>query len=230
MNAETPAPDPAPPVVIIRRSRRDPNVVRLLVNGKQVARLRAAIASSLGLRSGAAWTEQLCARVMREIERQSLRSRALRLLALRGRYVQRLHELLVRRGGSADLVAEVVRELEEDGWLNDGAQAAQDIRSLLEQRRALSPEALTARLVARGCHPDTARRATASAISSDQRLTLALAHATRRLRGMGHLPLAARARRIASDLARRGLDEDETRSILERLELDGDGDAEDRGD
>ena len=224
--------DTQPPILpmTVRRSKSDPNIVRISVDGKLVARLRAVTASSLALRTGMAYTPQLEAAIRAELQCADLRRRALRLLAVRGRYAASLAQKLRDRGGTPATVNRVIDELLEDGWINDARQAEHDAQRLVERGRALTPAAVAARLIARGCDPQRALSAATAAITPGEARDAGLAHARRRLARMKGLPPRTRLRRITADLARRGLSEEDLRWIFDQLHIDPESDTGEGGE
>jgi len=195
---------------------RTPELVSVRVAGRVVARVRATDVETLGLRVGLAWTEQLDARVRDADARLRARRDALRLL---GRRARSRGELSERLGGRHEppVVEGVLDELAKTGLIDDlayGRAYAAELLARAPAGRGLVVE----RLVRRHLDPALAERI------ADEALDAAggddgVAWARRRMATMGGVRPEVAARRLASGLARRGVDEDRIRSTLADLDL-----------
>lgn len=186
---------------------RDPNMVRIRVDAREIGRLRAVVAGELGIRDGSRWTAALQRRLEETLHRERIRTRALGMLARAPLFSGRLRERLARLGHDAALIDAVLRDLETDGWIDDRRTAADAARGLA-RRGTGTVDAIARRLVRSGADEQTARAAAAGAIGHEDDLQRARALATNQLPRLGAVPAAAKRRRLASWLARRGFDED----------------------
>ncbi|MBX3374136.1 MAG: RecX family transcriptional regulator [Phycisphaeraceae bacterium] len=192
---------------------RDPNMVRIRVDARDIGRLRAVVAQDLGIRDGSRWTAALQRRLEETLHRERIRTRALGMLARTPLFSGRLRERLARLGHDAALVDAVLRDLAADGWIDDRS-TAEDAARGLARRGTGTADAIARRLVRSGADEQTARAAAAEAIGHGDDLQRALALAKSRLPRLGAAPAAARRRRLASWLARRGFDEDTVHRVV----------------
>jgi regulatory protein len=127
---------------------------------------------------------------------------ALRLLTTRARTRAELVRRLEDRGYAAAAVAEAVARLERVGLVDDAALAA----DVAEVRAAhgLDAPAIALELRDRGVDPAVAERAAQAAVPDELRADRCRQVAESRLAQLGDLPPAARLRRRAAYLARRG--------------------------
>ncbi|MCP3906150.1 MAG: regulatory protein RecX [Planctomycetes bacterium] len=195
-----------------------PHLISVRVAGRVVARVRATDVRTLGLSVGQPWTERLDASVRDAATRQRVRGEALGLLARRARSRGELAERLAARGHETDTVDGILDEMESSGLLDDHAYARACVEDLLGRGpagRALVVERLTRRRLA----PALAERVADEVLSARREADDAVAWARRRLRAMHGVPPEIAARRIATGLARRGVDEDAIRGALADLDL-----------
>ena len=127
---------------------------------------------------------------------------ALRLLTTRARTRAELARRLEERGFAAAAVAEAVARLERVGLVDDAALSA----DVAERRaaRGLDAPAIALELRDRGVDPAVAERAAQAAVPDELRAERCRQVAESRLAQLGDLPPAARLRRLATYLARRG--------------------------
>jgi regulatory protein len=127
---------------------------------------------------------------------------ALRLLTTRARTRAELARRLAERGFAAAAVAEAVARLERVGLVDDAALSA----DVAERRaaRGLDTPAIALELRDRGVDPAVAERAAQAAVPDELRAERCRQVAEERLAQLGDLPAAARLRRLAAYLARRG--------------------------
>jgi regulatory protein len=127
---------------------------------------------------------------------------ALRLLTGRARTRAELVRRLEERGYTAAAVAEAVARLERVGLVDDAALAA-DVAEV-RAARGLDAPAIALELRDRGVDPAVAERAAQAAVPDELRADRCRQVAEARLAQLGDLPPAARLRRLAAYLARRG--------------------------
>jgi len=127
---------------------------------------------------------------------------ALRLLTTRARTRAELARRLEERGFAAAAVAEAVARLERVGLVDDAALSADVAES--RAARGLDAPAIALELRDRGVDPAVAERAAQAAVPDELRAERCRQVAESRLAQLGDLPPAARLRRLATYLARRG--------------------------
>jgi SOS response regulatory protein OraA/RecX len=198
----------------------DPNVRRVRVGTRVVARLRAAEIERLELTVGMVWTEQVAERVREAIAMERARKAAFSAIGRKALSRGELIERLQRKGHDAPIVAQVVEEMADDGWLDDAALA----REVVTFHRVRKPigesllrEKLRERKIDTAVIDEAVREAKAEADADE--IEAAFALAKKRLAGMRSLSPAARARRIAGLLHRRGFDDETIDDVLVQLGL-----------
>lgn len=122
---------------------------------------------------------------------------------------------LVRRGFDAGLAAELARDLQQAGLLDDAAYA-ESVAHAASAGQPVSEAFLVRKLTARLIEPDLARAAARRALSGRDPVEDAARFAARKL-GASTLPAETARRRIAGALARRGLDVDTITAALQRV-------------
>ncbi len=127
---------------------------------------------------------------------------ALRLLTTRARTRAELTRRLGERGFAAAAVAEAVARLERVGLVDDAVLSADAAES--RAARGLDAPAIALELRDRGVDPAVAERAAQAAVPDELRAERCRQVAESRLAQLGDLPPAARLRRLATYLARRG--------------------------
>ena len=127
---------------------------------------------------------------------------ALRLLTTRARTRAELARRLGERGFAAAAVAEAVARLERVGLVDDAVLSADVAES--RAARGLDAPAIALELRDRGVDPAVAERAAQAAVPEELRAERCRQVAESRLAQLGDLPPAARLRRLATYLARRG--------------------------
>lgn len=127
---------------------------------------------------------------------------ALRLLTTRARTRAELTRRLGERGFAAAAVAEAVARLERVGLVDDAVLSADVAES--RAARGLDAPAIALELRDRGVDPAVAERAAQAAVPDELRAERCRQVAESRLAQLGDLPPAARLRRLATYLARRG--------------------------
>jgi len=127
---------------------------------------------------------------------------ALQLLTTRARTRAELARRLEGRGFAAAAVAEAVVRLERVGLVDDAALSADVAES--RAARGLDAPAIALELRDRGVDPAVAERAAQAVVPDELRAERCRQVAESRLAQLGDLPPAARLRRLATYLARRG--------------------------
>ena len=140
---------------------------------------------------------------------------ALRLLTTRARTRAELARRLEERGFAAAAVAEAVARLERVGLVDDAALSADVAES--RAARGHDAPAIALELRDRGVDPAVAERAAQAAIPGDLRAERCRQVAEARLAQLGDLPPAARLRRLAAYLARRGYPPDLAEAVSREL-------------
>jgi len=147
------------------------------------------------------------------VERDKARRMAMTLLARRDFSIAALHERLVKRGLDSSDAEVVTTELAAEGWLDDARLARTLVESAIERGKATQP-ALAKILANAQIEPSTADQAVKNALSEVDQQAIARELAEQRLARNPDGDPAARARRVANFLARRGFDEDTIRDAV----------------
>jgi regulatory protein len=203
----------------------DPNLRRVVAGGRHVATLWARDAERLGLAVGGPWSSALASRVRELVEASAARDAALRLLGGRAMSRGELLERLGRRGHARAACAAALEQLIQDGWLDEASYARALCAELLRRQPAGEPF-LVRRLTARHIDPDLARQAALEALAGRDPVEEAVRFGRARL-PPASLARAARARRLAGLLARRGFDEETVGTALDKLGFGGGGGCDD---
>jgi regulatory protein len=126
---------------------------------------------------------------------------ALRQLTVRARSRAELARALARKQVPEDVAATVLDRLAEVGLVDDEVFARDWLAA--GERRQRSRRALLSELAEKGVERDVAE-AVAAELDADRDYAVARAYAQRKARGLGRVEPAARYRRLAAALARRG--------------------------
>ncbi|HET9425936.1 MAG TPA: regulatory protein RecX, partial [Gemmatimonadaceae bacterium] len=194
-------------ITAITASPRAAGRFDLVVDGVPVARLSIQGIESLGLRVGLELDERLAAAIGAEATVSRAYDRAMSMLAARGRASGELRRLLVRKGESAEVVAEVITRLTVAGFLDDASFARQFTR-WKSGGAGLSRRRIEQELGRKGVDRQVAAEAVAETFleeNVDERAAIQ-AVAEKKLRTMAKLDEPTRRRRLYSFLARRGYD------------------------
>jgi regulatory protein len=140
---------------------------------------------------------------------------ALRLLTTRARTRAELARRLEERGFAAAAVAEAVARLERVGLVDDAALSADVAES--RAARGLDAPAIALELRDRGVDAAVAERAAQAAVPDELRAERCRQVAEARLAQLADLPPAARLRRLAAYLARRGYPADLAEAVSREL-------------
>jgi len=215
------------------------------VNGRVAATLPWTVAHDLGIERGTEWTDDLAGRVAQAVQFDRARRRAWRVIERRAVSSGELIERLRRRDFDIEIAREVADELTRAGYLDDAAYARAVLRELTREKPA--GEALMRRkLMQKRLDRETIDRAIRAVRAERDEEDLDYQHGDmdadgdpersrdqiaafvhRKLRRMGDLDEATRARRLYGALARRGFDPQTCRDYVERFvrgrDEEGDG-------
>jgi regulatory protein len=194
----------------------DPNIRRVRLKRKVVARLSPEQVDELNIAVGDAWTEDLRRRVIRISDRNRAWKKAIWLLSKRAYSSGGLKQKLVRNGFNREVAEAVIEDVVQSGWLDDGQFAESAARSLLA-RGPLGHRALVARLRQKLLPPDIAEQAARQVLESADLSDDAYQFAAKRIRTMTQLPETTIRRRLYGQLARRGFDGDVIRTAMDRV-------------
>jgi regulatory protein len=208
-------------ITAIRPLPSDPSRRSILVDGRVVARLRETEVADLGLKRHDLWTEERAAAVLRAVDLQTVRHRALTLLGKRAMTSEHLRDRLAAKDYEAELVSAVIDELIRDGWLNDAAYGRELADTLVNRQRAASSY-ITHKLESHRIDPRLAEELAANAVADVDAVESASELIFQNHARWATLPPHARIRRAAGLLSRRGYDEDVVNETLRRCGLDPD--------
>ena len=196
----------------------DPNLRRIRVGRRVVARLRAAEVDRLGLAVGMTWSDALAEQVRLAVERGKARKRAFTALGRKPLSRSELIERLIRAGHDEETATAVADELASDGWLDDAALAREIVQQTLARRPA-GRQLLIEKIRKRGIEEELDHTAVDEALDRDDPTESALQLAEQRYRSMHSLPPATAARRLAGLLHRRGFDDETVETVINRMGL-----------
>lgn len=195
----------------------DPNLRRVRVDGRIAARLTAEEVEQLGLAEQMAWDASLADRVAERLVFRRARKAAMNLLAQRGFSIQAMRERLMNRGFSESIAQSVVEALQRDGWLDDERLAHDLVESLCREKPA-GTALIVDKLRQRGIDDVLAQRIAEQTRESQSEYDAAMQFAEKRLAKMpDNLDDAAKARRLAGALARRGFEQEIVEDVVRRF-------------
>ncbi|MHC5023953.1 MAG: regulatory protein RecX [Planctomycetota bacterium] len=195
-----------------------PSVRSVRVDGRVVARLSEDDVATLRLAVGQPWTAELAETVRIAAATDTARRDALRFLGRRALTRHELTSRLARREHAPGIIARVLDELTDQGWLDDDACATLVVEHIMARRPA-SRARLLASLRSRGVEPDLASRVVDEALREIDPVEAALELARDRHPDAHGRDRATRARRIGGFLARQGFEQDVVETVLGRLRL-----------
>jgi regulatory protein len=207
-------------ITAIERQKRRQRVNVYGEGGRFAFALALHLAQDAGLHTGMELTEAQVDALQEADARHSAYEAALRLLSYRPRSEKEMRRRLARRGIDRRLIDETVRQLKEQGYLDDEAFA----RFWAETREATSPRGrrlIVHELRAQGVDADTAAAATASVSDDDA----AYRAASRRLHAFRALDYDTFRRRLGGFLVRRGFSYEVARRTMERCWQEAEGDT-----
>lgn len=201
---------------------------RIRVGPRIVATLPADAIERLGIAIGDVWTERLAATVQQAAAEHTVRRYAQRLLKRRPYSRSELIDRLMRKESDGAMVTRIADEMIAAGAIDDEAYARAVAVSVAD-RGPVSVTYLKHKLRQRGIPLELAQRVAGETLEEIDVVETAVAFAAARLRSMSSQPPDVAARRIWSALARRGLDADTIRIVLDRTKL-GAGELRDSDD
>ncbi len=198
----------------VRRSKRDPSLLVVVLDGARTGEVDAAEAERLGTVRGAVLDASMAAGLRDAIALCAARRDAVRLARARPRTRAELVARLKERGHDATVAAAAADRLAAAGAIDERALA--EIAAIGMAERRVSRRLARDRLAQRGIDEGQAAQAVERAFGRQSDLDRAVEAATRRAASMRGLDPAAARRRLAAFLARRGYDEE---TCLEAVRL-----------
>jgi regulatory protein len=198
---------------------RDPNLVRVAVNGDQIYTISLSDLSELGISVGSELPPERLVELAALSDRARALGAAIQLLTHRPRSVHELRSRLRRKQFSPEAIDAAIERLSSWGYLNDEDFA----RFWVENRQANRPRGerlLVQELRMKGIDRDTIQE-TIDATEIDEP-AVALDLARSKLRSYSSLPPEVAKRRLAGFLTRRGFGYDAIKPVLEQLFTDAD--------
>ena len=196
----------------------DASLRRIRVGGRIVATLPADAVEALGVAIGDVWTKPLAATVQQAMAEHAVRRHAQRLLKRRPYSRSELIDRLMRKEPDGAMATRIADEMIAAGAIDDEVYARAVAVSVAD-RGPVSVTYLKHKLRQRGIPPELAQRVAGKILEETDVVETAVAFAAGRLRSMSRQPPEVAARRIWSALARRGLDADTIRIVLDRITL-----------
>jgi len=204
-------------ITAIEVQRKDPNQRRLRVDGRVAVRLTADEVEQLELAEYMTWDEVLADRVAEQILFRRARKTALNLLSRRAFSIHAMRERLLRRGFPPSTAQSVVDGLVNDGWLDDERLARDLVESMYRDKPA-GTALIVEKLRQRGIDDGLARRIAEHTRESQSEYDAAMQLAETRFAKMSQtLDDAAKARRLAGALARRGFEQETVEDVVRRV-------------
>ncbi len=191
---------------------------RIRVGRRIVATLPADAVEALGIAIGDVWTERLAATVQQAAAEHIVRRYAQRLLKRRPYSRNELIDRLMQKEPDGAMAERIANEMIAAGAIDDEAYARVVAVSVAD-RGPVSVTYLKHKLRQRGIPSELAQRVAGETLEETDIVEIAAAFAAARLRSMSSQPPDVAARRIWSALARRGLDADTIRIVLDRINL-----------
>ncbi len=195
---------------------------RIRVGRRIVATLPADAVEALGIAIGDAWTKPLAAKVQQAMAEHTVRRYAQRLLKRRPYSRSEFVDRLMRKEPDRAMVKRIANEMIAAGAIDDEAYARALAVSVTD-RGPVSVTYLKHKLRQRGIPPELAQRVAGETLKKTDVVETAAAFAAARLRSMSSQTPDVVARRIWAALARRGLDADTIRIVLDRITLPAGG-------
>lgn len=149
----------------------------------------------------------------------SAKDRALRLLGVRSRSRQELHDRLAKAGFPEEEIAETLDDLERVGLIDDRRFAEEVVRDRMG-RRGFGPRGAMAALRGFGVAREVAERAVEEWGGDEEGRAEEVARS--RLRRLAALPPQVASRRLLEFLLRRGFDPEVARAASRRALASGD--------
>ena len=206
----------------------DASLRRIRVGRRIVATLPADAVEAMGIAIGDVWTAPLAATLRQAMTERTVRRHAQRLLKRRPYSRSELVDRLMRKEPDGAMAKRIANEMIAAGAIDDEAYARVVAVSVAD-RGPVSVTYLKHKLRQRGIPPELAQRVAGETLEESNVVETAVAFAAARLRSMSSQPPDVAARRIWSALARRGLDADTIRIVLDRINVPA-GELEDSDD
>ena len=214
--------DPGERIGAIDAPASDASLRRIRVGQRVVATLPADVVEALGIAIGDVWTNPLAATLQQAMAEHTVRRYAQRLLKRRPYSRSELVDRLMRKEPDGAMAKRIANEMIAAGAIDDEAYARALAVSVAD-RGPVSVTYLNHKLRQRGIPPELAQRVADETLEETDVVETAVAFAAARLRSMSSQPQDAAARRIWAALARRGLDADTIRVVLDRITLPAGG-------
>ena len=195
---------------------------RIRVGRRIVATLPVDAVDALGIAIGDVWTERLAATLQQAMAEHTVRRHAQRLLKRRPYSRSELIDRLMRKEPDRAMAKRIANEMMAAGAIDDEAYARAVAVSVAD-RGPVSVTYLKHKLRQRGIPPELAQRVASETLEETDVVETAVAFAAARLPSMSSQPPDVAARRIWSALARRGLDAETIRIVLDRINLGAGG-------
>lgn len=197
---------------------RNPNYLRVIVDGRAIVQIPANDVEPLELQAGRRWTTRAREAVERLLALARIRRAALLILGRRAVSIADLRDRLIAKGDDPDLVHDVARTLADEGWIDEHALADSVVHAARRGKPAARP-LLEEKLRRHGIEEHIIATTLDAHDEAHDPFAEALALAMKRHATMRHLDSTTTARRLAGVLARRGFDESIIERVLDRLRL-----------
>ncbi len=205
-------------ITAIKPLPSDPNIRRIYVDGKSIARLPIADIAALELTEDQDWTEALAAAVTERIITQKARKTALSMLGRRGYSRGELTQRLVRKEYKKSTAEAIVAELAEDGWIDEEAYAQSIARETLARKPA-GRRFIIQKLLSRQIDHALAERVVQDLLNDYDLTEEAMKLAESKLKTVSHLDPDVAYRRIAGTLHRRGFESSVIYTVMNELKI-----------
>lgn len=196
----------------------DPNFRRIRVDGKIVVKLRAVDLEELSILVGDEWTESIAVKVNNLVNAQKARKLAFDLLGKRNHSSKEISKKLLAKGFEVTIIEQILKELTDDGWVDDRTFAIEYATEILRDKPA-GRLLLMTKLRSKMIDPDIAEEVVSELLAASNEFEAALELAKKKLKTENNPKSTATARRVAGLLTRRGFDEETTRTVLSELDF-----------
>jgi regulatory protein len=146
-----------------------------------------------------------------------IRSQAMNMLARRALTRRELKQKLMVKGALAEEAGEVVRNLVEDGLLNEANLAEDAVR--ITSQKLVSRRFIAQKLRSRGLAEDLVEAEIGRQVDGDAEYQAALHFAEKKLRMLEGVAVEVKRRRIGGALDRRGFPSSVIIRVLEELQM-----------
>jgi len=190
-------------VTNLKAMASDPSRVKVYVDRVKVCRVSAEDCVALGLAEGVEWTAELARGVLEASAAHEAERSGIHMLANRGRSERLIERGLRQRGHTTEGIRAGLERLRVKGYVNDGAYAAEVVRSELRQKPA-GKRLLEMKLRQAGISDDITREAVAEGFEGRSEREDALELARKQARTLTRHEPEVALRRLVGRLARRG--------------------------